>query len=211
MNRQSTVGPGTPGPSPPNSPDVELGTTTVLRTRSDLAMHLSLEELRKLFRVTVDLRDQALFRVAYSHGLSASEVGLLRRTDIRLPAGKIKLRRRKGAFACEVPLLPAETLALKAWLRVRRAQAGPLFPSRNHRPISRRRLDTLMKRYCAAAGIRPEKAHFGVLRHSAAIHLAQRQGDAGLVCDWLGYQDVRSALRYFGGSKHCESHHRKEL
>jgi integrase len=43
---------------------------------------LTQDEVRRLFAVIVDKREQALFQLAYHHGLRASEVSLLQREDL---------------------------------------------------------------------------------------------------------------------------------
>jgi len=45
-----------------------------------------------------------------------------------------------------------EARALRAWLKVRRTFAGPIFLSKQKRPIDRTTLHLLMKKYGAAAG-----------------------------------------------------------
>ena len=43
---------------------------------------LTQEEMQRLFSVIKDKRDRAIFAVAYRHGLRASEVDMLRLTDV---------------------------------------------------------------------------------------------------------------------------------
>jgi integrase/recombinase XerD len=169
-------------------------------------MFLNKSEWDVLLRTIRSPRDRALFLVAHSHGLTASEVSLLRRRDVALNERRIRLRRRR-AISREIPMLPAETRALRAWLHGHHLPAEALFPSRNHKPISRRRLDGLMKHYCSLAGIPQEKAHFTILRRSCAVELAQ-QRDPGLLSDWLGLRDLRSIRVYLsvaaaGGGDHA--------
>jgi site-specific recombinase XerD len=71
-----------------------------------------------------------------------------------------------------------------------------LFPSRNRARISRQRLDELMKKYCAAAGIPPEKAHMHALKHSCGTHLMDRGESIEDVQDHLGHRNVQSTLIY---------------
>ncbi len=47
------------------------------RTPERVISYLTQDETRRLFSAVKDRRDRALFRLAYEHGLRASEVGLL--------------------------------------------------------------------------------------------------------------------------------------
>ncbi len=149
------------------------------------------------------IRDLALFLVAVTHGLRASEVGMLQLGDIHITAGRgtIRIARLKGSSEDVYPLLPPELAALRAWLRLRGSAPGVLFPSRNHRGISRRRLDFLMKHYCALAGIPAAKAHFHMLKHTCATMTGEREENVARVQWWLGHADIRSTMVYLHQTK----------
>src|SRR4051812_636408 len=63
--------------------------------------------------------------------------------------------------------------ALRAWLKIHGSFPGPIFLSRQKRPIDRTTLHVLMKKYGAAAGILEELRHFHVLKHSCAKPIEQ--------------------------------------
>lgn len=160
---------------------------------------LTAEELEALFRAVQaggSERDLAIFEVAYHRGLRASEVGLLKVGHLRLAQRRIYVSRLKRGKAGEYPLTEREVKALRAWMRKRGQVAGPLFLSRNRKPISRRRLDELMKRYGTAAGLPLAKQHFHCLRHSCATQLVERDVDLLLIGDHLGHVDVRNTQIY---------------
>ena len=129
---------------------------------------LTQAELRAFFRVITRKRDRALFLIAYRHGLRASEVGLLQVDDVNFAQQRLTVRRVKRSLPGIYPLRADEVTALKAYLRERQSPAPALFLSQRGTPISRRQLDTLMKRYGEAAGIPASKRHFHVLKHSIA-------------------------------------------
>ena len=54
---------------------------------------LTQEEMRRLFAAVKDKRDRAIFLMAYRHGLRASEMGLLQRTDADLKQGRLTIQR----------------------------------------------------------------------------------------------------------------------
>ncbi len=158
--------------------------------------YLTPEEIERLFRVITSVRDRALFRVAYHRGLRASELGLLQVSDFRTNAGRLFVRRLKGSHSGEYHLTQVEQQALRAWLRERGTALGPLFVSRNHQPISRWRLDQLMKHYCQLAGIPPEKAHMHALKHSCGTHLSAREADIVAIQDHLGHANIQNTMTY---------------
>jgi type 1 fimbriae regulatory protein FimB len=80
---------------------------------------LGQEELKRLLAVIKEKRDKALFLLAYRHGLRASEIGLLQRTDIDLKQGRITIHRLKGSLSGIYPLQPDVIKLLRAYLRVR--------------------------------------------------------------------------------------------
>ena len=129
--------------------------------------HLTEDELGRLFAMIDSVRDRAIFQLAYRAGLRASEVGLLEMRDYDAKADKIFVHRLKGSNSGEHHLVREEARVLRAWLKVRGPLPGPIFQSQRKQPISRRRLDALMKKYGAAAGIPPPLRHFHVLKNAS--------------------------------------------
>jgi type 1 fimbriae regulatory protein FimB len=155
---------------------------------------LTQPELRALFRVITRRRDRALFLIAYRHGLPASEVGLLQVDDVNLAQQRLTIHHVKRSLTGIYPLRADEVTALKAYLRERKHPAPGLFLSQRGTPISRRQLDTLMKRYGEAAGIPASKRHFHVLKHSIATHLLDAGADLRFVQDWVGHASIKNTL-----------------
>jgi integrase/recombinase XerD len=163
--------------------------------------YLTSDEIGRLFAVIESVRDLAAFRVAYHRGLRASEVGMLQLADWQRSRGRLTVRRLKGSNGGEYMLCKAETRALTAWLKERGDAPGPLFTSRNSDStgtgITRKRLDALMRRYGAAAGLPEDKWHMHVLKHSCATHLlSELEQDVAVVQDWLGHADIRNTMVY---------------
>jgi len=159
-------------------------------------IYLTEDEIKALFSVISDPRDRAIFRVAYHHGLRASEVGTLDLADYRPSSGRIYIRRLKGSNAGEFRLPELAEKSLRAWIRERGSAPGPLFPSRERTRITRQRLDQLMKRYCVAAGIDPKKAHMHVLKHSCGTHMLEMGEDIVMVQDHLGHRSIANTMIY---------------
>ena len=88
------------------------------------------------------------------------------------------------------PAAPARVL--RAWLRVRGSFPGPIFLSKQKRPIDRKTLHLMMKKYGAAAGIPPQLRHFHVLKHCCATHLLSKGFGVERVQDWIGHANIQS-------------------
>lgn len=179
---------------------MEIDITTSKRSADDTIKYLTSNELQRLFKQIRAKRDVAIFRLAFHRGLRASEVGLLsladldRRDDEGHPA--IFIHRLKGGKSGVFSLMPAELTSLRAWLRERGSEPGPLFPSRKRKPISQQMLDVLMKRYGGAAGIQREKQHFHVLRHTCATSLLDANQTLEYVMAHLGHRNIKNTQIY---------------
>jgi type 1 fimbriae regulatory protein FimB len=164
--------------------------------RAETIKFLTLDETRRLFAAIADKRDKAIFLTAYRHGLRASEVGLLRVSDLDFQRLRLLLHRLKGSLSGEHPLQADEARALKAHLKSRALESPFLFPLRRGLPISRSMLDVLMKRYGARAGLPEDKRHFHVLKHSIATHLLDAGAELRFVQDWLGHANIQNTVIY---------------
>lgn len=169
-------------------------------TRNPDSQYLTQTEVHALFNVIDSVRDRAIFRIVYQRGLRSHEPGIMKLSDWNARDGLLHVRRGKNSISRDYRLTPIEATALRAWLKVRGDAPGPLFPSRQIRAgglgIHRNQLDRLFRRYCAAAGIRPEKAHMHALKHSCGTHLAERGNSADTIQDWLGHRAISSTQVY---------------
>lgn len=82
--------------------------------------YLTQDEMKRLLEVVKSKRDKAIFFLAYRHGFRASEIGLLKRTDVDLKKGRIYIQRLKGSYSGEYPLEADEIKILKSYLRTRK-------------------------------------------------------------------------------------------
>jgi type 1 fimbriae regulatory protein FimB len=159
--------------------------------------YLTEEEIERLFRaIGNDVRSQAIFHLLYYRGLRASEIGKLRYEDYRPTVARLFVRRLKGSRSGDFHLMPAERLWLNRWMKLRGKLPGPLFPSRNHKPLTRWPIFKLMKKYCELAGIAPEKAHPHALKHSCGTSLSAREKDIAVIQDHLGHANIQNTMIY---------------
>ena len=85
-----------------------------MRRKRTLPKYLTTEEIAALFSMIDDVRDRAIFRIAYHRGLRASEIGLLRLADYRSQSGRLFVRRLKGSNSGEFLLTDVENRSLLA-------------------------------------------------------------------------------------------------
>lgn len=175
------------------------------RKRSETPVYLTDDEISAFFRA-IDkeakrngsrsdaIRDRALFEIALGRGLRASEVGKLEMAHLRMKDNRLFVTRLKGGRTGEFLITERESRALKPYLRDRGGLPGPLFPSRNKRPISRRRLDELHKQYGSA--LPSQKRHFHCWRHTCAVRLLENGAGIEEVQDILGHRDIRNTTIY---------------
>lgn len=169
------------------------------RRRQETIRFLTFDELRGLFDAIKshgNKRDRSLFLSAYRHGLRASEVGRLHKTDVDFKRLRIYCHRLKGSYSGEHTMEPDEVRILKAYLNSREDDSPLLFPSRRNLPISRKRLDALMKQYGELARLPRDKRHFHVLKHTCATHLLEKGDDLRFVQDWLGHSNIQNTVIY---------------
>ncbi|MDD5199211.1 MAG: tyrosine-type recombinase/integrase [Terrimicrobiaceae bacterium] len=164
--------------------------------RQETVKYLSEDQLEKFFSVIKDPRDLAMFRVIYHRGLRAREVGALQLADWSIARDRMRFRRLKGSNGGEYHLTSREVRCLKAWLRVRGSEPGPLFPSRLGKGISQQMLDVLMKKYGGLAGLPADLCHTHVLKHSCGTHLLNRGESIEDVQDHLGHSNIQNTLVY---------------
>lgn len=158
--------------------------------------YLTQDELKSLLKVIDNKRDKAIFLLAYRHGLRASEIGMLKPSDVNLERGRIRIDRLKHSQGGEQIMQPDEQKAVRAWLKQRVDNNPWLFPSRRGQPIHRRTLDYMMKHYGEKAGIPDKKCHFHVLKHSIATHLLDAGADIRFVQDWIGHKNIQNTVVY---------------
>lgn len=164
------------------------------------------QELKKIFKAIektdtrYKLRDLAMFRIGYCCGLRVSEVGLLQLQHYNRASGELYCTRLKGSWNNTIRLNKEAKKALDTHIKAYNivGQTERLFRSQEQNPISRKTLDYLAKKYCAAANIEDQsKHHFHALKHSCGVHLADSGLDIKEVNFWLGHKNINNTMCYF--------------
>ena len=147
----------------------------------------------------LELRDKAMFELAYSAGLRAEELVNLDLTSVDPDAEEVRVE-GKGGRTRVVPAGEPAWKALDAYLsrgRPALADGGEpaLFLSKSGRRLStsdvRRRLRVSTRRVALESGVSPH-----TLRHSFATHLLEGGADLRAIQELLGHASISTTQTY---------------
>lgn len=178
------------------------------------------DEKKRLFQVIYEdtskyhIRNKAIFYIAEYAGLRASEIGLIKLTDVNMEKKEIYFKRLKGSNNNTLRILDSTVYSsLLEYLQYREnngIKSIYLFVSQKGNPISRKTLDTIMKNYCRSAHIPNDKAHMHTLKHTRAIDMAELGLDTKEVQYWIGHKSIKNTEVYLQfTSKQQETLYRK--
>ena len=147
----------------------------------------------------LELRDRAMFELAYSAGLRAEEVVDLDLASLDPDAEELRVE-GKGGKTRVVPAGEPAWRALRAWLergrpQLERERDPALFLSKTGRRLStsdvRRRLAGAVRRTAVQGGVSPH-----TLRHSFATHLLEGGADLRSIQELLGHASISTTQTY---------------
>jgi integrase/recombinase XerC/integrase/recombinase XerD len=153
----------------------------------------------------LELRDRAIFELAYSCGLRAEELVTLGRGDLDFDAEQLRVE-GKGSKTRVVPVGEPAQAAVRDYLERARARlaarapsAAPeppaMFLSNNGRGLSTSDVRRRLRRWAQRAGIE-EGFSPHALRHSFATHLLDGGADLRSIQEMLGHASVSSTQIY---------------
>jgi len=148
----------------------------------------------------LEVRDRAIFELAYSSGLRAQEIVSLDLGDTDFDSETVRVT-GKGNKTRVLPVGEPAQRALQRYLEAARHALGParaeqaLFISRRGRRLSpsdvRRRLEKWVREAAVAGRISPH-----TLRHSFATHLLEGGADLRSIQELLGHASVSTTQVY---------------
>ena len=159
-------------------------------------------------------RDWCLLLLMYQHGLRASEVGSLLRSDLNERDWTLNVRRLKGSAKTLQVIYPNGIKVLDArkaiteWLQ-ERPETAHLFSNPQGAALSRISVYQLFKRHAATAGLPSHKSSPHVLKHSLGQHLHDSGQPIEIVAACLGHTRIDSSRRYFDISFADANHARR--
>jgi integrase len=160
--------------------------------------HLRPEEAQKLIaaagkRGRYPERDKLLLRLAYRHGLRASEAVGLGWAAFDLDGGSLTIGRAKGGRTSTHTVARDDLAALR---KMRKATNGPwVFETERGGPLSVDAMQHIVREAGIAAGLR-DPVHPHMLRHGAGYALINDGVDVRLVQEFLGHASITSTAIY---------------
>lgn len=165
------------------------------KTEQRLPQILSVQELKRLFATTGNLKHRALLMTVYAAGLRVGEAVRLKVTDIDSDRMTIRIKQGKGNKDRYTTLSPCLLKELRGyWERYRPAEW--LFPGKlPDRPMPRDTAYTIYVKTQLKAGIhKPGGIHS--LRHAFATHMLEAGVDLRTLQVLMGHRSLMTTQRY---------------
>lgn len=186
----------------PQDPTLELESP---RLGSPLPKSLSEEDVDRLLSApdadtTIGLRDKAMLEVLYATGLRVSELVGLRKNQVDLVQGMVKVV-GKGNKERLVPLGEEAVACLEQYISQARAEllgehrSDYMFVTARGGPMTRQAFWHNLRKHVTAAGIEVTVSPH-TLRHAFATHLLNHGADLRAVQMLLGHSDLSTTQIY---------------
>jgi integrase/recombinase XerD len=147
-------------------------------------------------RTVMGLRDHLVLLLLLDTGLRISALRGIRVGDVDLRDRRIQVL-EKGQRERIVPFGFQSLRWLRRYLSAARlGQDDHLFPGRNGRPISRKRIDEIVKAYALAAGVRRGRVSAHDMRRAFAREFLGNGGDLESLRQLLGHSSYAMVKRY---------------
>lgn len=178
------------------------------KTQRSLPKSLTVKEIDRLLESVagadpLQVRDRAMLEVAYGAGLRVSELLGLGVEEVDLENRWVRVR-GKGNRERVVPLGETACSAVRHYLHHSRAQlagkrvSNSLFLNRRGGTLSRMGFFRVLRKRGAGAGLRSDRLHPHLLRHSFATHMLHGGASLRIVQELLGHRSLATTEIYTG-------------
>ena len=142
----------------------------------------------------MSLRDKAILEFLYSSGARVSEMVSLKRTEVDLIGGIVKVK-GKGNKERLLPLGEPAVMSIKSYLDKRTDTNRALFVNKRGTALSDRGVRNIIYKYIKKASL-ALKVSPHTFRHSFATHLLNRGADLRSVQELLGHSSIATTQVY---------------
>lgn len=154
---------------------------------------LTKDELSALFNSLSNMKHKLMFQLMYSSGLRVSECVSLKKDDLDLKEGVIRIKLGKGKKDRTTKLADSLKQPLIEHIRLN-DQSEYLFPGKNGH-ITIKLAQKIIKSAAKKAGLK-KRVFCHMLRASFATHLHQSGVDSRTIQVLLGHSDLATTQRY---------------
>ncbi|MCF7569194.1 site-specific integrase [Sabulilitoribacter arenilitoris] len=155
---------------------------------------LSKTEIKKLFRVTTNLKHKLALQLSYGMGLRVSEVVALKINNIDSKRMVVHIQGAKGKKDRYVPLPTSILSLLRAYYKAYKPNIY-LLEGQYGGAYAKSSLQQVFKKSMIKAGIKKEIGIHG-LRHSYATHLLESGADMRFIQELLGHNSIKTTQVY---------------
>lgn len=155
---------------------------------------ISIQEIKRLFLVTTNLKHNTMLKLCYGMGLRVSEIVNLKITDIDSQRMQVFIEQAKGKKDRYVNLPDSILLQLREYFKLYKPKKY-LFEGQYGEQYSKRSAQQVFKNAMNKAKINKVIGIHG-LRHSFATHLLEKGTDIKFIQEILGHNDIKTTLRY---------------
>ncbi len=161
---------------------------------SILPRSINIEEIKRLFEVTDNLKHNTMIKLCYGMGLRVSELVNIKVSDIDSSTMRVFIQRSKGKKDRYVNLPDSLLEQLREYYRQYKPKEY-LFEGQYGGQYSIRSAQSVFKDALKKANIHKQVGIHG-LRHSFATHLLENGTDIRFIQELLGHRDLKTTLRY---------------
>ena len=157
---------------------------------------LSKQEVKKILKTAVHIREKIMFGLTYDTGLRISELSNLMIQDADLDRAMIHVKRGKGKKDRYIPMSSHAVRGIKKHLTINYPKIY-LFENLHRRgmPMSHTKIRTLLKEIVKMAGIK-KNISVHSLRHTYATHQLESGQNIMVLKDLLGHSVIETTLMY---------------
>lgn len=155
---------------------------------------INMQDIKKLFEVTKNLKHNTMLKLCYGMGLRVSEIINLKITDIDSKNMQVLVEQSKGKKDRYVNLPESILLQLREYYKAYKP-VKYLFEGQYGNEYSIRSAQQVFRNAMTKAKINKQVGIHG-LRHSFATHLLESGTDIKFIQELLGHSDIKTTLRY---------------
>lgn len=180
----------------------DIGTLKLVKEKKNVIVAFSDVQVRMMLgapnqRTFTGIRDYTLMLVMLETGIRLKEIVGIKTDHIDLPGGRIRIVDAKGYKERIVPIQKATRQQIKTYLQVRGALDHDfLFVNIDNEPLSKRRVQDIIRDYGEYVGIKNVRCSPHTFRHTFAKMSVQNGANVFELQAMLGHESLEMVRRY---------------